>query len=284
MKIIGLIPFKNEEWILPVCLTNLKQICDEIICIDDDSKDCSKKIAENFDCKVYDNTEFVKFGWSEFSIRENLLKLGREAGGTHFVCLDGDEAFSNQFIKNAKSIIKKLQPGQKLSMQWLALWKSTEHYRDDNSVWSNNFKDFIVCDDGKIKYDYQWLHVGRTPGTNSEKTLLQLNPKFGSVLHYQFCDWENFQIKQCYLRCSELIKFPGNEKNINEKYSITLDSENVYLKEIPETWKNEKIPDFSKRKIDWRLEKIKDFFDEYGHQHFSKLEIWHCNSIKNLVK
>jgi glycosyltransferase involved in cell wall biosynthesis len=284
LKIIALIPFKNEEWILPVCLSSLKNICDEVICIDDDSTDRSLEIAENFGCKVYKNDAFVKVGWSEHHIRENLLKLGRESGGTHFICLDADEALTKQFSKNARKIIEKLQPGQKLSMQWLALWKSKNHYRDDNSVWSNNYKDFIVCDKSDLKYDYQWLHVGRTPGVNNDNTLLKLNPKFGAVLHYQFCDWENFQIKQCYLRCSELIKNPGNEYNINKKYSITLDSDNVYLKEIPEDWSPEKNPDFSKREMDWRFFKIKDFFSEYGVEFFSKLEIWHCKSIQELVK
>ena len=35
MKIIGLVPFKNEEWIFATCLASLRSVCDEIICIDD---------------------------------------------------------------------------------------------------------------------------------------------------------------------------------------------------------------------------------------------------------
>ena len=198
MKIIALIPFKNEEWILPTCLASLKNVCDDIICIDDNSTDNSKKIALSFGCKVYDNDKLVNVGWSEHYIRENLLKLGRESNGTHFICLDADEALTAQFSINARKILNNLKPGQKLTMQWLALWKSLNHYRDDRSVWSNNYKDFIVCDDQKISYPYQWLHVGRTPGINNDETLLRLNIIFGGVMHYQFSNWNNFQIKQCY--------------------------------------------------------------------------------------
>jgi glycosyltransferase involved in cell wall biosynthesis len=124
MKIIALIPFKNEEWILPTCLASLKNVCDDIICIDDNSTDNSKKIALSFDCKVYDNDKLVNVGWSEHYIRENLLKLGRESNGTHFICLDADEALTTQFSINARKILNNLKPGQKLTMQWLALWKS----------------------------------------------------------------------------------------------------------------------------------------------------------------
>ena len=35
MKVIGLIPFKNEEYFLPTYLSNVKPICDEIIAVDD---------------------------------------------------------------------------------------------------------------------------------------------------------------------------------------------------------------------------------------------------------
>ena len=46
MKVIGLIPFKNEEYFLPTYLSNVKPICDEIIEVDDHSTDNSRKIME----------------------------------------------------------------------------------------------------------------------------------------------------------------------------------------------------------------------------------------------
>lgn len=283
MKIIALIPFKNEEWILPTCLASLKNVCDDIICIDDNSTDNSKKIALSFGCKVYDNDKLVNVGWSEHYIRENLLKLGRESNGTHFICLDADEALTAQFSINARKILNNLKPGQKLTMQWLALWKSLNHYRDDRSVWSNNYKDFIVCDDQKISYPYQWLHVGRTPGINNDETLLRLNMKFGGVMHYQFSNWNNFQIKQCYLRCAELIKKPNLHTQINQQYSITLDDPNALVTEMPEEWyKNYPLPDIFNIVKDWRFERINSYFEEYGPEYFEKLNIWHLNELRQI--
>ena len=47
MKVIGLIPFKNEEHFLPTYLSNVKPICEEIIAVDDHSTDNSRKIMED---------------------------------------------------------------------------------------------------------------------------------------------------------------------------------------------------------------------------------------------
>ena len=53
MKVIALLPFKNEEWCLPSYLHNTTKIVDEIIAIDDGSIDNSAKILEDAGAKVY---------------------------------------------------------------------------------------------------------------------------------------------------------------------------------------------------------------------------------------
>ena len=132
MKVIGLIPFKNEEHFLPTYLSNVKPICDEIIAVDDHSTDNSRKIMEDAGVivKGYEDTEKLKGGWTCGLIRQHLFNYGREAGGTHFVCLDADETFTSNFVPIARDIMSQLEPGEKVRMQWLALWKSCTHFRN----------------------------------------------------------------------------------------------------------------------------------------------------------
>lgn len=293
MKIIALLPFKNESWCLPSYLHNVTKVVDEIIAIDDGSIDDSAKILKDAGAKVHSSEKLRMYnsGWSEGSIRSELLRLGRESNATHFLCLDSDESLSNQFVENYKDLINYLNPGQKLSMQWLALWKSYTHYRHDQTVWSNNWKDFIVMDDGKIEYNSnQHMHVGRTPGPN-EGTWVNIPNTTGSVLHFQFSAFNNFQLKQCWLRCSDLIQRPNDSLSINQQYSITLLDSNVGLQKMPEEW-YEGIPFPTVMNFDpnWNestfvrkdlLSGIMKYFNDYGVEFFEPLEIWHIPQLKN---
>lgn len=296
MKIIALLPFKNEEWCLPTYLHNTLKVVDDIIAIDDGSTDNSVKILEDAGVTVYSSEKLrnYKSGWSEGSIRAELLKLGREAGGTHFLCLDADESVSNTFVTLFDQIVAQMNPGDKISMQWLALWKSYTQYRDDQTVWSNNWKDFFFMDRPDLKYNSkQHMHLGRTPvGPNEicQSNWLQLRSEHGTVLHYQFSAYNNFQLKQAWFRCSELIESPGTEAAINSKYSITLLDDNVKLTEMPEEWyidiPTPKVVNFDP---DWKEENfvrgdllpgIMKYFDEYGVKFFRGLDIWHIPQLK----
>ena len=297
MKVIALLPFKNEEWCLPSYLHNTTKIVDEIIAIDDGSIDNSVKILEDAGAKVYSSEKLIKFnsGWSEGSIRAELLKLGREAGGTHFVCLDADETFTNPLVENFQELLPQLKPGEKMSLQWLALWKSYSSYRHDTTVWSNNWKDFVVCDDPSLSYNHnQHMHVGRTPASVSDvnnESWRRLENEHGAVMHFQFSAYNNFQLKQCWLRCSELIQEPYNSQGINIKYSITLLEQNVGLEEMPKSWYDKIVlPKVENFDPEWKdssfvradlLPGIYKYFEDYGVEFFENLNIWHVPQLRN---
>ena len=296
MKIIGLLPVKNEEWCLPSFIHSMNKICDEIIVIDDGSVDLSSYRMEKAGAKVYSADKLRNFnsGWSEGSIRAELLKLGRESGGTHFVCLDADESFTNNFVEISKKSISELRPGEKIAMQWLALWKSYTHYRHDSTVWSNNWKDFIVADSPELTYNSnQHMHLGRTPISPHESGKshwISYPPNYAAVMHFQFSVYNNFQLKQCWLRCSELIQEPGTEGAINAKYSITLLDQGVGLQEMPKEWYNGvPFPTVDNFDPEWNEDKflrkdllpgIMKYFDDYGVDYFKDLDIWHIPQLK----
>ena len=296
MKIVALLPFKNEAWCLPSYLHNTIKVVDEIIAIDDGSIDDSAKILKDAGAKVYsaDNLRNFNSGWSEGSIRAELLKLGRESGGTHFVCLDADESFTNNFVEISKESISQLRPGEKIAMQWLALWKSYTHYRHDSTVWSNNWKDFIVADSPELTYNSkQHMHLGRTPLGDHESGKshwISYPPNYAAVMHFQFSVYNNFQLKQCWLRCSELIQEPGTEGAINAKYSITLLDQGVGLQEMPKEWYNNvPFPTVDNFDSEWNEDKflrkdllpgIMKYFDDYGADYFRGLDIWHIPQLK----
>jgi len=288
MKVICLVPFKNEEWIIPTFLSNVLPVVDEIIAIDDGSTDHGPELLRAAGVHVYQNEVNVKAGWAELDIRNRLLSLGREHGGTHFLCLDADETMTSNFAKTATRLYKQLKPGQKVTMQWLALWKCVDHYREDSSVWTNNFKDFLFCDDGEMEYPPVWMHTPRTPGDSIKgENMFALNPKHGAVAHFQFSNWCRFQLKQAWYRCAEKVKDPNlSDEAINQKYAHAFERNKVILKALPDSWKVGMVmPDIPfDAPPSWHLSLIEDYFDEYGIESFNGLDIFHVKEIAELRK
>lgn len=280
MKIIGVLPIKNESAFIETYMSSVDQVCDKVIVLDDSSTDNSVEILSKnnkFEVITIDNDN----NWS--TKRAALFDVARQNSATHIISLDADEAFTHSFIENFDTIVNQTKPGFRYTFQWLAMWKSYTQYRQDYSVWSNSFKDFLFHDDGKLEYSGSWIHEPRFPNTNN---VTQFPTNMGAVFHFQFSCWDAFQIKQSWYRCLERVKNPNKHpQQINLTYSITLDDNNVNTVQAPELWyKNIKMPndnDIYKNSL-WRIDDIKKWFEEYGIEYFSGLNIWHVKEINDL--
>ena len=92
MKVITLIPIKNEDWILEYTLKSVCQFSDHVIVADQQSTDKSLDICKKFPkVKVINNENL---GHSN-KVRWSLLDEAREIDGNNLIfCIDADEIIS----------------------------------------------------------------------------------------------------------------------------------------------------------------------------------------------
>jgi hypothetical protein len=290
VKLIALLPFKDEAWILPAYLSSVAPVVDEIIALDDGSTDASRQLVEAAGGTVVAN-EDTGLGWAEHSVatrsRMNaawatLLRLGRERGGTHFLCLDADEALTAPCRAHLREALAALEPRQKLAMRWLTLWKRRDAYREDDSVWSGLYKDFAFADaPDDPAFDIPYLGVARTPGDNDEARWARVPVERCAVLHFQFVPWERSQAKQAWYRCVELIREPGRAYDINRTYSISTDQPGARTAQVPLEWiEGLEVPaGIEQLPPAWHLERILEWFDEHGIEFFEPIAIWHVPQL-----
>lgn len=282
-KIVALLPIRNEQIMITQCLKALKLYADAIIILDDYSTDNTLEIVASLtkECKV--EKIITKSSWyrDEPGDRNALLEAGRETGGTHFIVIDADEMFTANCLKNNKlrKHILALKPGESIALNWIQLWRSIDKYRYDSSVWTNNYKPVIFCDDGISLYESGFIHTARIPHGINKQTY-RINDNIG-LLHFQFVSWQNLLIKQAWYRCLEHIRNPNRPiSEINFIYGQSKDEKSIGFKPCPVEWFqgydffNPVI--FSLPEI-WRKKQVNEWFKQYGKNFFKELDIWDVN-------
>ncbi|NLZ74798.1 glycosyltransferase family 2 protein [Candidatus Falkowbacteria bacterium] len=280
MKIIALLPIKNEAWVLSACLGSLSLIADEIIILDDNSSDDYKDILSKFPkAIVFKNEVFDGQTVNMSTKRKTLLKIGRERGGTHFIWLDADEVFSDNFLLTYHKYLERMVPGQKIMMKWVFLLDH-KSYRSDGVFWEI-YKDFIVFDDGTLEFKDKKLSEERTPGGGGANSII-VPPDDGAVLHLQYLNKKRNDYKQAWYRCSELVEGKRSAKRINNTYSITIDNKKWQKNNLPEKLSSKFINNIDLRlsNDNWYIEEIIKFFDQYGIKFFEPLQIWDIEKLR----
>ncbi|MEJ5259281.1 MAG: FkbM family methyltransferase [Anaerohalosphaeraceae bacterium] len=279
-KIVGLVTARNEEPIIGQCLRLLSQFTDAIVFLDDCSEDRTLEIVRGLaeSCRV--ERILTKDCWfrDEPGDRNRVLLAGREIGGTHFIVLDADEAFTSNFLTDncLRNMILAMQPGDHLWMNWIALWRSPHQYRRDGSVWTNNYKPFVFCDDGQCSYASDFIHTPRVPSSLRGRKLTLQGYSHG-VLHFQFVNWDNLLWKQAWYRCLERIRNPQKPVDqINKLYAPSKDERDLHLEPADPEWFRHYAdfdPKVYQRPNPWYERQVRDWLKQYGPEYFQGLDI-----------
>ncbi len=280
-RIVALVPARNEAARLPFCLRALKPYADAVVYLDDCSDDASVSVVESLaeECRVERILRKTVWHRDEPGDRNALLAAGREIGGTHFVVLDADEAFTANCARDdyLRRLLLSLRPGETLTLSWIQLWRSMEKYRFDRSQWTYASKAFAFCDDGRATYQSGFIHTQRIPNGLKGRTVPVVNYVHG-VMHFQFVDWPNLQIKQAWYRCMERVRQPRRAaREINAQYAPSEDESGLELRDVPVDWfagyDNLDTSAFSARD-ERRGREVIGWFREHGAAHFADLDIW----------
>src|SRR5581483_483279 len=97
MKVIALLPIKNEAWVLEHTLTCLSGFCDVILIHDQQSHDDSRAIARRFPKAVWIDSPDSKICEQA---RWQLWDVSRDYEGTNLLwCTDADELIAPRPIR-----------------------------------------------------------------------------------------------------------------------------------------------------------------------------------------
>jgi hypothetical protein len=285
MKVIALLPVRNEAWVLPHTLSCLSGFCDVIIVSDQDSTDESREICRRFpkvallDLPEGGDEKLPK------QARWRLLDAARDYDGDNFLwCTDADELASparvQGFLERDRD---RLTPGTAVEFRFFNLWGGMDKYRRDLSVYGPYWKQAAVIDDRKVDFpraaSLPPLHEPRIPGSEAMPVLRVDDVP---VLHLQWAVWNRNQTKQAWYRCIEWLDHRVSASHINDFYSITLPSWYVHTERVPAAWLEGITlpPTDIDNEPSWHEPEILAWFDRHGAELFEPLEIWHVPALR----
>ena len=279
MKIIALMPVKNESWIIQKTLYALTQFCDAIIVADQGSTDGTLDIVHRFEkVQVIENTE----KYHSHRVRTLLLNVARDFDGNNLIFnFDADEIPAATILdRNIFQEILDIPIGTSVILPWIQLWRSPNHYRNDNSVWSNSNKHFVFRDDRKSGYETKEFDIDHAPKVPTKTLKNSIFIDTVPVLHYQFVDFERMLAKQRWYRLLEMLTTHKSAESINESYIITRDERDIHLDAVPDRWLDGwremglDLDSFSSQEIYWHDVEALEYFAKYGVEKFQLLDVW----------
>lgn len=220
--IYGMSLVRNEagknRW-LDKFLTQMTDICDKVIILDDDSKDLTQDICNDYGCKIYFSEKSL-WGIDEREQRQRLWNetTKRAKEDDWILCLDADELFIPEHIPYLKYLLNSLNrfDVDGIAFRLYDMW-TNKHYRED-LWWTAHLRAWTFM----VKYknmNYKWLdkklHCGRFPVNSSSKCIQSWIP----VKHMGW-SLQEFREKK-YKRYME-VDPEGKEGNL-EQYKSILD-------------------------------------------------------------
>ena len=238
MRITGLLPARNEDWIIGFSLRAHLMWMDDVIVLNHASTDGTGEILRQIQTEVgKDRLLIVEHAdpvWRDTNQRQRLLELGRQQGGEYFTLMDADEVLTGNLLPTIRGLVETLKPAECMTLPWIPIWRSIFRYRTHHQTQGATiaFRDAPLLHWRSEKgYDQHRRHPYESCHIPQPKVL-------GGGMHFQFTDWRRIVAKHALYKMNELARWPGRKTatQINQQYDATLDESGIKTAPTPLEW------------------------------------------------
>lgn len=279
MRLIALMPVRNEAWILGLSARVALMWCDGLIVLNhastDGTGDVLSQLSDEFGSRIQIHTE-PNAEWFEMEHRQRLLALARQDQATHVAIVDADEILCGDSLPTVRQRAEELRPGQVLTVRMHCMWRSIRDYRVDPGVWSNR-RD--LCLAFRDKPGVTWAptggyhHHARQPAGTTRSTVSDLG-----VLHLQWGSWRRLLSKQAWYKMHERLAYPTKPvQQIDRLYNQAVDDRGLRTDPAPEAWWSPYAPLMQYIDLDaepWQEAECRRLLAEHGAAYFKGLDLF----------
>ncbi len=285
MHLIGLMPARNEDWIIGLTTRAALLWVDELVVLNHCSTDDTAKILADVQNEYPGRVTILEDNipvWREMAHRQRLLETARERGASHIALVDADEILTGNSVDSIRQHIEKTPAGEVMQLAWHCLWKSPYNYCSVSRHWAHAWVSFAFRDQANFHWEtrngYDFHH--RHPMESLWGDYRPVLRSDGGLMHLQFVQWARLLSKQALYKMTEVLRWPEREtiSRINAKYDAASDESGAFQKTAtPDVWWER----YSKwmfylnpQKEPWQVGECRRLMREHGAAKFAGLNLY----------
>jgi Glycosyl transferase family 2 len=308
MKLVGLMPVRNEAWCLGFTLRVALKWCDEVVVLVHASTDNSERIVwelqEQYPERVHHLGDKSAV-WDEMRHRQVLLNIARVSEPTHIAIIDADEFLTPNILPDIRSHVFSLAPGMMMELPGYNIRQClNQKYSNDgcqrlepdagmyyhtNGIWGNRWFATAFKDGPALNWESggdRFHH--REPfgcGWNRWRPLRQ---GYGGTVHLWGASERRLRAKHALYKITERLRWPTRTVDeIERTYGPATDPNAALARQmnlnrpwtfnaLPATWLEPYADLMPYLKVDaepWQEAEVRLLLEAHGREHFRGLDL-----------
>ena len=286
MKLVGLMPVRNEAWVLGLSARVALQWCDELMIGLHECSDASAAIVgdiyREFPGRITIATREAG-AWEEMRHRQSLLQMAREHcwQATHIALIDADEILTANLVPTIRQSIERLSE----SIMMLPLYNlrgSMDRYHA-NGTWGRRIVSVAFKDSPELEWRGDRFHH-REPMGRVWRPFQPYGQADGGVLHLWGANERRLAAKHRLYKITERLRWPDKDvREIEQMYSmydkgaLGDDPRRWTFNSVPESWIEPYRELMEKHlhldAVPWQEAECERLIAEHGRERFAGLSV-----------
>ena len=291
MKLVAVMPVRNEAWVLGLSARVALMWCDAICILNHASTDRTPEILNDLQTDYSGRVHVVSMPgevWTEMQHRECLLELARAKEGTHVAMVDADEILTGNLLQDgAIPQWWRLQtfdgnhrmlelPGYNL--------RGGIYWYHANGVWGKRWFSLAFKDSPRLHWAGNKFHHREPHGVHFQ-SYRPIKQGDGGIMHLWGVSEKRLIAKHALYKIVERIRWPEKPvEEIDQMYSWAIHGAATYG--TPATWQYGQVPSewwkpygplltyLDINAEPWQIEECWRLVKQHGHEKFIGLDLF----------
>jgi len=288
MRLIGMLPCRNEDWVLQASIRTAMEWCDALVVLDHASTDDSYLIIDYLkESEFGDRLICISENdpsWAEMKHRQMMLDAARQAGATHLAIIDADEILTANVWAQVRSEAERMRPNQLLQLPGYNLRdeqrKGTLDSYHLTGIWGDRWFSTIFMDYAQLNWMGDRFHH-REPMGGVFGMWRPIAQGRGGILHLWGADERRLKAKHALYKMTETLRWPNKSRTeIDKLYSLAFEPR-LNL-QFDQNWRYADVPDgwwahrehLKMDSLPWQEVECQGLYERYGAERFQGLNLF----------